>query len=262
MDELMRLFELRKPFPWHWGNSLYFEWFSTGNGRVVIESATYRLTIDPAATWEMTPDEDTAQRRANAEATGGFFQQLGDAAEVAPEGKGEPADETLAEWNDDSTAEKIETAEDNEDEDDDDALAPWASDRKHPLAERAFEEQLRLRREAEQRGWVPVGASDEHPVADLFLSVRDAARKLAGALNRRDWPPAVVFCEDTIKRLRQGRGYLSHSLLAAEYCAQEKLVDVDWLAAAQREINALRHACDLLVGELRAQLQPDKEDSD
>jgi hypothetical protein len=79
MDELMELYKQRKPFPWHWGNSLYLEWFSTGNGRVVIESVSFQLTIDPASTWEMTLAEEEAQRRANAEATGAFFERLGKA---------------------------------------------------------------------------------------------------------------------------------------------------------------------------------------
>jgi hypothetical protein len=32
-------------FPWHWGNSLYFEWFSERNGRVVIEATNYELEL-------------------------------------------------------------------------------------------------------------------------------------------------------------------------------------------------------------------------
>ncbi len=91
MEELMELYKQRKPFPWHWGNSVYLEWFSTANGRVVVESASYRLTIDPEATWEMTEQEEEVQRRANAEAMGGFFEQLGKAIadERAREGGGE-----------------------------------------------------------------------------------------------------------------------------------------------------------------------------
>ncbi len=39
MDELMELYKQRKPFPWHWGNSLYLEWFGTGNDRVPEQGA-------------------------------------------------------------------------------------------------------------------------------------------------------------------------------------------------------------------------------
>ncbi len=79
MDELMERFERREPFPWHWGNSLYFEWFSTTNGRVVIESASYTLTISPDIAWDMTPEEEERQRRANGEAMGGFMARMGQA---------------------------------------------------------------------------------------------------------------------------------------------------------------------------------------
>jgi hypothetical protein len=79
MDELMRLHEARKPFPWHWGNSLYLEWFGEQNGRVVIESATFQLTVSPAIAWDMTPAEEEEQRRANAAAMGNFMERLGDA---------------------------------------------------------------------------------------------------------------------------------------------------------------------------------------
>jgi hypothetical protein len=78
MEEFRELYRQRKPFPWHWGNSLYLEWFSTANGRVVIESASYLLTVSPDIAWDMTPEEEEAQRRKNAEAMGGFVQRLGE----------------------------------------------------------------------------------------------------------------------------------------------------------------------------------------
>jgi len=40
--------------PEHMANSLYLEWFSEANGRVVVESADYKLTIS-APEWRMTP---------------------------------------------------------------------------------------------------------------------------------------------------------------------------------------------------------------
>ena len=58
----------RKPWPWHWRNSLYLEWFSLRNGRVVIESTGYELRILGEAEWEMSQEEEEAQRRANGDA--------------------------------------------------------------------------------------------------------------------------------------------------------------------------------------------------
>jgi hypothetical protein len=80
MDQIGEYYAARKPFPWHWGNSLYLEWFSERNGRVVIESAGYHLKIIGESAWEMTPEEEEAQRRANGEAMTGFMERLGEAA--------------------------------------------------------------------------------------------------------------------------------------------------------------------------------------
>ncbi len=257
VDEALRLHEQRKPFPWHWSNSLYLEWFSAGNGRVLIESAAYKLTVDPEAAWEMSANEEEAQRRATVEAMGGFFQQLGEAA---------VAERTAeAGFTDDISPDPIETAGDDElasdpiDGHDDEAAFAAEYRREHPLARQGFEAQLRFRQEAAERGWIPADATDEHPVVDLVLSTRDAARKLAGALNSTAWPPSPLLRDDAIERLRKARGHLAHALLAGAYCEKANLVEAAWLAGVQREVNALMHACDLLVGELRAMREDDED---
>lgn len=78
MDQIGEYYAAKKPFPWHWGNSLYLEWFSETNGRVVIESASYDLKIVGEPAWEMTPEEEEEQRRANGEALTGFIKELGE----------------------------------------------------------------------------------------------------------------------------------------------------------------------------------------
>src|SRR5512142_1782250 len=75
MEQIGEYYAARKPWPWHWGNSLYLEWFSETNGRVVIESADYELTIPDAAAWEMTIPEEQAQRQANQEAIVQFMNR-------------------------------------------------------------------------------------------------------------------------------------------------------------------------------------------
>lgn len=79
LDQIGEYYAARKPFPWHWGNSLYLEWFSETNGRVVIEFAGYELKIVGEPAWEMTPEEEGEQRRANGEAMTGFMEELGKA---------------------------------------------------------------------------------------------------------------------------------------------------------------------------------------
>lgn len=79
MDQVGEYYAAKKPFPWHWGNSLHLEWFGETNGRVVIESASYELKIVGEPAWEMTPEEEEEQRRVNGEAMTGFMEELGKA---------------------------------------------------------------------------------------------------------------------------------------------------------------------------------------
>jgi hypothetical protein len=79
MSQIGEYYLAKKPFPWHWGNSLYLEWFSVTNGRVVIESASYQLTISPESAWDMTPEEEEAQRVANAAGLGTFMERASEA---------------------------------------------------------------------------------------------------------------------------------------------------------------------------------------
>ena len=113
---------------------------------------------------------------------------------------------------------------------------------------------LRMYREIKARKWVPETANMEHPVADLRDSVSCAAAKFAGALNRHEWPPSVHQCAGIIVRLKRARAHLDHALLAAEFCHDQRLADLAWLAAVCRELNQLGHECDLRLGELRARL--------
>ena len=83
-----------REMPWHWGNSLYLEWFSARNGRVVIETASFELKIVGEPAWEMTEADEETQRRANAEAMGGFMAKLGEAvAQSRERGESENAEE-------------------------------------------------------------------------------------------------------------------------------------------------------------------------
>lgn len=79
MDDLMEHYRKRESFPWHWGNSLYLEWFSQTNGRVVIESADFVLELDAVGAWEMSEEEEEEQQITNAGAMAGFMDTLGHA---------------------------------------------------------------------------------------------------------------------------------------------------------------------------------------
>ena len=77
MEEFLEHYSARRPFPWHWSNSLYLEWFSGRNGRVVIESASFELEIGAEPAWTMDEEEEQAQRVRNAEALTDFMNRLG-----------------------------------------------------------------------------------------------------------------------------------------------------------------------------------------
>lgn len=99
MDQIGEYYAARKPFPWHWGNSLYLEWFSETNGRVVIESAGFDLKIVGEPAWEMTLEEEEAQRRANGEAMTGFMERLSRAMAEPTEDDCDDEDEKPKEGN-------------------------------------------------------------------------------------------------------------------------------------------------------------------
>ncbi len=59
-EELLTLIDERQPIPTKLANLLYLEWFSDGNGRVVIESHEFSMEISAPA-WSMSPAEEAAQ---------------------------------------------------------------------------------------------------------------------------------------------------------------------------------------------------------
>lgn len=80
--------------PSHWANCLYLEWFSEQNGRVVIESTDYELTIS-APEWRLTPEEEQQRAKDAANGMNWFMQKLTEAIEQQRRGQKDPK----AEWN-------------------------------------------------------------------------------------------------------------------------------------------------------------------
>ena len=318
LDQIGEYTAARKPFPWHWGNSLYLEWFSGANGRVVIESVSYQLTVSTDSTWEMTPAEEDEQRTANATGLATFLARAGEALpaeserdpdrplteaeadkiqadsdrlmdrvmarldradgdadidtileeeiERARRERGEPdlTPEQEVErdrWIDEMNAAaaelmaeaKAETWKPDEPETGGGVDDPFAD--KHPLATRAFELTLRVAHEIRARGWLPDDAGQEHPVMVLRLSIMGAGAKLAGSLNRENWPPPLDFCASTIVRLKKAAGLLEDAKLAAESCREEALTNPSWLAEVTRELEAIAAETDAFIAELRARLE-------
>ncbi len=75
------------PAPEHMANSIYLEWYSDQNGRVVIESADYNVEVS-LPVWEMTEDEEQRQQELNSEAMLRFMNRL--EAALRPDKRIEP----------------------------------------------------------------------------------------------------------------------------------------------------------------------------
>jgi hypothetical protein len=80
------------PVPEHMANCVYLEWFSELNGRVVIESTDYKVSISPPA-WRLTAEEEENRQKEAASGFSGFMQKLNEALESQ---KHEPPEEK--EW--------------------------------------------------------------------------------------------------------------------------------------------------------------------
>jgi hypothetical protein len=80
LQEALEMLDRKEKPPEHMANSLYLEWFSESNGRVVIESADYELSIS-APEWRMTPQEEIERASQAAAAMEAFMAKLTDAIE-------------------------------------------------------------------------------------------------------------------------------------------------------------------------------------
>ncbi|MDA3874358.1 MAG: hypothetical protein PF795_10430 [Kiritimatiellae bacterium] len=86
VEEAMALAKQNLPFPEHWGNTLYLEWFSSYNGRVVVEIGDAEVQVEGAPTWRMTDEEAGRQQGEMFDALGNFMDLLQDAIDEEPPG--------------------------------------------------------------------------------------------------------------------------------------------------------------------------------
>jgi hypothetical protein len=89
LEEALAMIRRKEKPPEHMANCLYLEWYSAANGRVVIESADYELTIS-APEWRLTPEEDEQRAKQAAAGMEGFMKQLTEAVEQQQRGQKDP----------------------------------------------------------------------------------------------------------------------------------------------------------------------------
>lgn len=129
--------------------------------------------------------------------------------------------------------------------------------RTHPLVEHCQQFGSRLHKEIKANGWLPEGASQEHPLQELNYGIQFASAKLAGALNghRDEWPPEALFAGDSLVRLKKARNYLRDALRGHEAAEAEKLADPAWLLPIRQELDAILQSVNNLIDEVRTVLK-------
>ncbi len=82
VDETLEMTQRGERPKEHLANCLYLEWFSDANGRIVVESANFCLTISEPL-WRLTPEDESNRLRQAAEGFTGFIGKLNKALEAA-----------------------------------------------------------------------------------------------------------------------------------------------------------------------------------
>jgi hypothetical protein len=80
-EQAYALIEKGEKPPEHTANSIYLEWFSEKNGRVVVESPEYKVEIS-APEWRLTKEEEQQSRREVEASWKKFTEQLNQAVEA------------------------------------------------------------------------------------------------------------------------------------------------------------------------------------
>lgn len=73
--EFLQLLEMKKPIPSVLANTLYLEWFSPTDGRVLIEATNFQIRVSEPM-WVMSEKEEANQLRRNLEAHNSFLSEL------------------------------------------------------------------------------------------------------------------------------------------------------------------------------------------
>jgi hypothetical protein len=89
LEEAYQMLKRKETPPEHLANALYLEWFSEANGRVVIESSDYKLTISEPS-WQLSARDEERRARDVAAAMDDFTKNLTAAIERHQRGQKDP----------------------------------------------------------------------------------------------------------------------------------------------------------------------------
>jgi len=204
LEEALRIGREGGTPPEHMANSVYVEWFSEANGRVVIESADFRIDVSPPA-WTLTLEEEQQQAETNRQAMLDWMHRLGETmAEPEP---GEFDSEANKQWNE-FDYEKLLRESDERTEKYGKLLEKYEG---HPDQERIVAREmgwswLEEALEADERGALPRSEEPEeipplepNPATQGIDWVRDEHGRIKHPLQKRAFESAMTmwhYCDD------------------------------------------------------------------
>jgi hypothetical protein len=92
LEEALDMIRRKERPPEHMANSIYIEWFSEANGRVVVESADYEVSVS-APEWRLSPEEEEERVRQAGNGMTYFMEALSRAIEEQQRGQKDPEEE-------------------------------------------------------------------------------------------------------------------------------------------------------------------------
>jgi len=192
LAEALEMIDRAEKPPEHMANCLHLEWFSEANGRVVIESADYELTLSPPE-WRLTPAENEQRAKDAAAGMEGFMQKLTEAIEKHQRGRKDPE----AEW-DEHDYEKLMKESDAR------------TDKYMELLEKYGDSPEAEEKIAEEMGWNSDDEKEQAGVAGGGMSVEEMNRICEEALAEPEPEPDPQ--REGIDWIRTADGDLRHPL--------------------------------------------------
>lgn len=174
--ELAALLDAGEEIPFSWKNTLYLEWFSEAQGRVVIETCGFELELSERV-WEMDEDGEEAQKLANMQAMRDFMNALVRRSELADGAEGRGGGEDEFQWE-----ERLKQSE-------------RLADAYQEVIEKYLDDPDAERKEAFAMGW-----------DGLLEALADESEGIAG--DELDWQPG----EDEEQGWRDDEPYRQHPL--------------------------------------------------
>jgi len=200
-DEFEHYYTNKIPMPYHWANSMYLEWHSARNGRVVIEAAEFMLATEKEPAWEMSHEEEKAQLEANGRAMIDFMNRLVEAAnqEAEREAPDEDASQSRAEAEADAEDARMNLLLDR-------VTARMEREGHEDFDRIMDEERERLRRERGEPEPEPLTEEEEAERAQWIEEMNAAAEAALEAEPDPEWDrthPLVDHCHDLVCRCRK-----------------------------------------------------------